>query len=450
MIYTRRMATLEQAYAFLARLRSEARPKARTELFELQLVARSQGADYKLDYSDVNYWRERLVEKRFSLSTEYLSEFFQLPNVLDGLFGLLRRLFGVEVVAADGDADIWDPHVRFFRVREADTGELIASFFLDLHRRRGKKKPGFWYAKIQDYSTVLGTERSGPRLPAAHIVCDLAPPDSSGKPTLLTHEDVRKLFHTMGGALRHLLCNQTEGLVAGSSGLELDAVAIPAFFLERWAYDPTTLRSMAQHVTTSEQLPEPAIDMIAATRSFHRALGLLKRTTLAQIDLDLHAQYDPDGELPVFDVVKLIEEEFAVIPPRIRDRELCSAPISGEFGGASLVADLWAEALAADVLTEFEAEGFDNERAVARLGRKLRRTLLAPGGGRSPVSALRDFLGRQPAFAAFMQHMGLQGQNIDHLKSQVEGEYDDASAEDDSYVEFEEEAEEEQRTVGSI
>merc|ERR1719468_357160 len=94
MIYTRRMATLEQAYAFLERVRREARPKAKTELFELQLIARSQAAgkqlDYNLDHFDLSYWRERLVEQQFSLSAGYMRDFFQLPNVLNGLFGLLR------------------------------------------------------------------------------------------------------------------------------------------------------------------------------------------------------------------------------------------------------------------------------------------------------------------------------------------------------------------------
>lgn len=434
--FTTRMSTLPQAYGFLARLRRESLPLARRELFELQEFANSQGALYELDHFDVEYWRERLLQSRFSLSDAYLRQFFQLPVVLEGLFGLLRTLFGVEVVAADGEAQVWDEHVRFFRVRDADTGEFLASFFLDAHRRRGKKRPGFWAEKIQEYSAVLGGEQSGPRRPAAHVVCDLAPPRPGGGPVLLSHREVARLFHTMGGALRHLLCNQTEGLVAGTNGMEFDVRDFPAYFLERWAYHKSTVRSMSRHVETGDPLPEPAIDTIAAARTFHNGMKVLKRTATAQLDLDLHAQYDPEGAMGVNDVAKIIEAEFSVIPPRVEDHELCSLPIQGERG-SGLFADLWSEALAADLFFEFEIAGLENVEAIQTLGRRFRRVLLAPGGGRSPSRAFHDFHGRLPSFAAFLEHVGLQRKSGGAgLEDDLDDRYQDVFEEDEDYVEF--------------
>mmetsp|Transcript_48809 Transcript_48809/g.139654 ORF Transcript_48809/g.139654 Transcript_48809/m.139654 type:complete len:877 (-) Transcript_48809:58-2688(-) len=404
MAFTLKMATMKQAYAFLARLRRESLPAARQELLELQEFAESHGAEYELNHFDVDYWRRRLTEEQLSLHDDYLRQFFPLPHVLDSLFGLLQRLFGVRVAAADGQTQVWDEHVRFYRLHEEETGALLGSFFLDPYRRRGKKRPGFWVDRIQEYSTVLGSERHGPRLPAVHIVCDFQNP-GPGQPTLLPHSEVVKLFHVMGGALRHLLSNQTEGIVAGTFGLEADVVELPAFFLERWAHEPAVLRS-ARHFETGDQLPEAAVVTLAAARTFHGGMRLLKRTSMAQVDLDIHAQYEPDGALRPNDVAKLIEAEFTVIPPRVEDHELCSLPIGGERA-ASLFVGLWAEALAADCFRAFEEAGLDDEQAVANLGRAFRRTLLEPGGGRSPAGALREFLGRPPSFAAFLRHCGL-------------------------------------------
>jgi len=444
--FTARMSTLQQAYGFLARMRRESLPLARKELSELQEFASSQGATYELEHFDVEYWRERLLEDRFSLREDYFREFFQLPVVLEGLFGLLRTLFGVEVVAADGEAQVWDKHVRLFRLREAESGAPIASFFLDAHRRRGKKRLGFWVEKIQEYSTVLGDEQSGPRRPAVHVVCDFDPPRSDGKPVLLTHREVAKLFHVMGGALRHLLCNQAEGLVAGTNGMEFDVRDFPAHFLERWAFDKSTLRSMSRHVETGDPLPEPAINAVAAARTFHNGMRVLKRTATAQVDLDLHTQFDPTGAMGVSDVAKIIEAEFSVMPPRVEDHELCSLPIQGEHG-SGLYADIWAEALAADIFLEFELVGLDNREAVRRLGRHLRRTLLAPGAGRAPARTFHDFHGRPPSFAAFLEHAGLMGRGPAEPGAGPEapgreeegaasGGLEDVYEEDDDYVEF--------------
>lgn len=438
--FTMKMASPKQAYAFLSRLRRESLPKARRELRELQEFANSQGAQYELDHFDVDYWRERLIEKKFSLHAGYLREFFPAPAVFDGLFQLVQRLFGVQVVAADGEAQVWDKHVRFFRMRDEQTGEVLASFFLDPYRRRGKKRPGFWVDKIQEYSPVLGSERFGPRRPAVHVICDFASPQADGRPVLLSHGEVAKLFHFMGKALRHLLCNQTEGLVAGTNGMELDVQDVPAYFLERWAYDKDTLRSISRNVETGDPLPDPAIDTIAAARTFHNGMAVLKRTAIAQIDLDLHAQYDPSGQMGVFDVAKLIEAEFAVIPPRVEDHELCSLPINGERG-SGIWASLWAEALAADVFVEFEKAGLENTEAVMELGRRFRRTLLAPGAGRAPAAAFYDFHGRQATFGAFLRHLGLEEAASGGGYASPAVEYEDVYEEDDDYVEFEEEGE---------
>jgi len=404
MKFAMKMATLPQAYIFLDRIRQIGMPVARRELRELQDVAQKNGADYEVDHFDIAYWRNQLIEERFSLGDDFLRPYFPLSAVLDGLFGLLRRLFGVEVVAGDGEAPIWDSNVRFFRVME--DGETLAVFYMDLHRRRGRKRPGFWVDVIQDYSDFLGFDRDGPRRPAVHVIGDLAPP-ASGGPSLLTFGEVGKLFHVMGQALRHLLCRQGEGLVSGVNGLEHDVVELPAHFLERWVFDRQTLRMISRHVETGDPLPDPAIETIVLMRGFHGAIPLLRRAALAQIDLSLHIDLDESGSTAALDTAKLIEAEFSVLPPRMEEQEICGLPINKWDSAVGLYSSLWSEALASDIYAEFEYAGGQGEAAVVELGRQFRKSILEPGGGRNPLASFRDFLGRLPDLGAFFEQNGL-------------------------------------------
>lgn len=432
--FSTKMSTMNQAYNFLARLRRESLPVAQRELQTLQEFAESKGVTYTLEHYDVDFWRQRLLEEGLGIREAYFRQFFQYPVVLEGLFNLLKRLFGVDVVQADEEAkswnSVWDEHVHFYRVRDESNGKLVGSFFLDPFRRRGSKDIGFWVHKIQDYSTVI-TDRGQPRLPAVNVVLDLEHPRSDDEPVLLTHGEIVKTFHTFGRALRHLLCRQPEGLVAGVSGMEMEMHDMPAYFLERWAWEPSVVRGMSRHVETGDPLPEPALQVLESSRTFFNGMKVLRRTALAQIDLDLHAQFDPTGAMSYLDVAQIIEAEFSVMPPRESDHVINSLPLHREKG-AGLFCDLWAEALAADVFWEFEKVGLDDENHTAMVGRHFMNTLLKPGAGRSPAAMLQDFYNRPTSLGSYMRYAGLV------LDEPMEEE------EDDDYVEYEdEEAEEE-------
>jgi len=447
LVFTRTMASPNQAYGLLAKLRKEALPKARKELDELQLFARSQGADYELDHFDVEYWGQRFLEERYGLRDEYMREFFPLPAVLKGLFWLLEHLFHVKVIEETSDLT-WAEHVRFFRIRDIDNEDLVASFFLDAHRRWGQKRRGFWSSSIQGYSEILG-HRSSPRRPAVNIMCDLEPPADS--PSLLTHREVVKLFRVFGSSLRDLFCEQPEGLLSGSAGLETDILELPAYFLERWAYDRRVLSEMGRHYMTGDALPQAAVDALVESRTFLKGLRTLRKAAQAHIDLELHADYDPKGDINVFDLAKLIENEYALIRPRMQDRELCSWPLNSETAG-TFYGQLWAEALAADVFSVFD-ERHPPVPASELLGNgeRFRRLLLEPGGGKAPGTALQEFLKRPPSFVTFLKDAKL-GDDTEEMKEPPQqkpededeydgsyyGEYGEVDADfDDSYAEFE-------------
>ncbi|CAL1134079.1 unnamed protein product [Cladocopium goreaui] len=435
-MFTRAMASPKQAYGLLSKLRQEALPVARYEAEELRKFAKSQGATYELDVYDLDFWRERLMEESLGLKEEYIRQFFPLDAVLEGLFHLLGELFDVEVREEQNELS-WAKDVHFYRLVNRSTGGPVASFFLDAHRRAGQKRRGFWASTIQGYSELLG-DRHGPRRPAVHVVCDLEPPEGV---TLLTHQELAKVFKAFGSALRDLFCQQPEGLMSGGFGLELDVLDMPAHFMERWAYDARSLRRCSRHYQTGEALPEAAVEMLAQSRSFFTANRLLKRCAMAHVDLELHSDYDPFSDLNVYDLAKLVEAEYAVIRPRVQDRELCSQPFNSDVAGA-FYGDLWSQALAMDIFSEFQGED------LGVVGQRFRSALLHFGGGRAPGNAIQEFLQRPASFSSMLLDLGLtESAKMRAAEAEVPEEQDVVSFEDvypdgeededDSYAEFE-------------
>ena len=197
-------------------------PAARKELDEVTALARAKGGEEyseanlpKLEPWDVTFWSERLKESKFDMTEEELRPYFALPAVLDGMFGLVKRIFDIDVRAADGEAEIWHPDVRFFNIFDGATGKHIASFYLDPYSRPENKRGGAWM------DTCIGKSRAVNRdIPVAYLTCNGSPP--VGKtPSLMTFREVETLFHEFGHGLQHMLTTATEGDVAGINGVEV-------------------------------------------------------------------------------------------------------------------------------------------------------------------------------------------------------------------------------------
>lgn len=176
-------------------LRTQAMPAAQKELAELVAFARTKGFDSDMALWDVSFWSERLREEMYQYEEEELRAFFPLPVVLDGLFGLATRLFGITIEAADGESQVWHKDVRFFNVKDTTTGEHLASFYLDPYSRAGAKRGGAWM------DTCLGKSKVTGRKPVAYLVCNGTPPVGE-KPSLMTFREVETLFHEFGHGLQ--------------------------------------------------------------------------------------------------------------------------------------------------------------------------------------------------------------------------------------------------------
>lgn len=216
-----KMATLEKAEELLEQLRSASYDAAVRDMEEVKAFAAEQGFKDEMKHWDVTFWAERMKEAKYAISDEELRPYFALPNVLDGLFKLAKRLFDVDIEAADGMVPVWHEDVRFFVVKK--NGAPKAYFYLDPYSRPAEKRGGAWMDEVCAQSKLFATDGAAVRLPVAHMVCNQTPPVGD-KPSLMTFREVETLFHEFGHAAQHMLTEQDEGFIAGIRGVEWDAV----------------------------------------------------------------------------------------------------------------------------------------------------------------------------------------------------------------------------------
>eukprot|EP00750_Incisomonas_marina_P013145 INCI17235.3.p1 GENE.INCI17235.3~~INCI17235.3.p1 ORF type:complete len:595 (-),score=127.98 INCI17235.3:2368-4152(-) len=255
------------------RLLEKARPAAEQELETLTAFAKERGFEgEKLELFDVAFWNERQSEELFGFKDEELRPYFALPNVLDGLFGLCKRLFGVEIVAADGQAPVWHKDVRFFNVVDETSGSHIASFYLDPFSRPENKRGGAWMDTCIQRSRVLQ------RKPVAYLVCNSSPPIGD-TPSLMSFNDVRTLFHEAGHGLQHMLTEVPHAAAAGISNIEWDAVELPSQFMENWCFDRKTVieSGLAVHHETGQALPNDLFDKLCEQQKHNAGRALLRQ-----------------------------------------------------------------------------------------------------------------------------------------------------------------------------
>jgi oligopeptidase A len=358
----------------------------------------------QLRHWDVGFWAERLREDRYDFSEEDLRPYFPLHRVLDGLFALASRLFGVTIRAADGQVPTWHADVRFFEVLN-EAGEAIAAFFLDPYSRPSEKRGGAWMSDIVNRTATFG----GLRLPVASLSCNQSPP-LGNQPSLMTISEIETLFHEFGHGLQHMLTRVDQGLASGIRNIEWDAVELPSQFMENWCYHRETLRGLSGHIQTGETLPDELFARITAARTFRAGSDLLRQVMLAATDLQLHQSAGPGEPADAFQVYRQVAERTTVLPPLPEDRFLCS--FTHIFAGgyaAGYYSYKWAEVLSADAFAAFEEAGLDDPEAMAATGRRFRDTVLALGGSVHPAEVFRAFRGRDPSSQALLRHAGLTG-----------------------------------------
>ena len=391
--------------ALLEELRAAAKPAAEREISALRDCAQRHQAPEAEDLQpwDVTYWAEKLRQEEFDLNQEALRPWFPLPQVLDGLFGLCSRLFGITIQAADGEAPVWHPDVRFFRVSDRD-GTPLAAFYLDPYSRPASKRGGAWMDECLNRSR---SDDGSMILPVAYLICNQTPPTDTA-PSLMSFEEVETLFHEFGHGLQHMLTTVNYPQAAGINNVEWDAVELPSQFMENWCLDRSTLMGMARHWQTGEPLPEADFQKLLRARTFMSGCATLRQVHFALTDLRLHSQWTPELGISPDALRRELAPSTTVIPPIAEDHFLCA--FSHIFAGgysAGYYSYKWAEVLSADAFAAFEEVGLDQEEEVQATGQRFRDTVLSLGGSRSPAEIYQAFRGRAASTEALIRHSGL-------------------------------------------
>ncbi len=379
-----------EVLSFLGELTRASRPTAEREFAELETFA-----GRRLDAWDVAFYAERLQKQLYAVSQEELRPYFPLPRVLEGLFEVAERLFGVQIRERSG-APVWHPDVRYFEIKS--DARLIGSFYLDPYARPHKRS-GAWMDECVGRKHLA----SGDALPVAHLVLNVLPPGQE-HPALLTHDDVLTLFHEFGHGLHHLLTRVDFPSLAGINGVAWDAVELPSQFMENYAWHPQVLGRISGHYQSGAPLPHDLQERLRATRSFHAGLQMVRQLEFALFDFRLHAEYDPARGARVLELLREVRRDVSVVPtPEWNRFPMSFGHIFAGGYAAGYYSYKWAEVLAADAFAAFEEHGaFDRATAQRYLDE-----ILSQGGSRDALEAFIAFRGRPPQVQALLRQHGI-------------------------------------------
>ena len=387
----RKMAeTPEQVIDFLRHLADSCKDAARAELEEL-----AAEAGEPVEAWDVTFQLERLKQNRFAVSNEQLRRYFPVDKVIDGLFDLASRLYGLGLNRRD-HVDTWHDDVLFYDVSD-EQGNAIGSFYADLFARSGKRT-GAWIDECVCRKR-LGDDES---LPVGYLVCNFTPRDNNGR-SFLTHEEIVTLFHEFGHMLHHLLTRVDYPSIAGINGVPWDAVELPSQFMENFAWSYDVLKRCSAHSESGESLPQEMFQRLDDSRHAGAALAMLRQLEFALFDFRLHTEFDGED----FDVLGLLDEvrdEVSMIshPDYNRLPHAFSHIFAGGYA-AGYYSYKWAEVLAADAFSAFEEAGIFDAQTAARF----RREILEIGGSRDFMDAYIAFRGREPSIDALLRQSGI-------------------------------------------
>jgi oligopeptidase A len=393
-IATKMAEDAPQVLGFLRDLAARAKPYAQRDRAELEAFARDELGLTALDAWDLAFAAEKLKQARYSYSEQDVKQYFTEPKVLDGLFSVIRSLYGLEV--QPDSAPVWHPDVRFFRVVDAQ-GALVGQFYLDLYAREGKRG-GAWMDDCRNRRETA----AGVQTPLVYLVCNFGK-GAAGQPATFSHSDVTTLFHEMGHGLHQLLTRIGELGVAGINGVEWDAVELPSQFMENFCWEWERVQAMTAHVTTGEPLPRALFDRMLAARNFQSGMFTVRQLEFALFDMQLHSDFDPTQD-SVQALLERVRDEVAVNRPPAWNRfpNQFSHIFAGGYA-AGYYSYKWAEVLSADAYAAFE-EAPDK---VTETGQRFRDEVLSRGGSRSAAENFAAFRGRAPTVDALLRHNGM-------------------------------------------
>ncbi len=394
-ILEERMAkTPEAVFSFLNDILDKAKPAAQKEFDRLQNFAKDLDNIDQLQKWDGAYYSEKLKQKLFKLDDEQLKPYFKLENVIDGVFTISEKLYGLSFQEID-TIDKYHEEVKTYSVTD-DQGNFVSFLYADFHPRSGKRN-GAW---MTSYKSQMKIDTVDSR-PHISIVCNFTKPTPS-KPSLLTFNEVTTLFHEFGHALHGMLANTTYPSLSGTS-VFWDFVELPSQVLENWCYEKEALELFAKHYETDEVIPMELITKIKDSATFQEGIATLRQLSFGLLDMSWHGQ-DPSN---ITDVKSHELAAFAntSLYPDVTENCMSTA-FSHIFQGgysAGYYSYKWAEVLDADAFAYFKEQGIFN----TEIATKFKEHILSKGGTENPMELYKRFRGQEPKPDALLKRAGL-------------------------------------------
>lgn len=390
-----RMAeTPEKVHSFLNELLEKAKPAAEREFAQLENFAKKMDEIDRLEKWDGSYYSEKLKQELFSLDDEQLKPYFKLENVIDGVFEVAEKLFGLRFEEVT-DIDTYHKEVKTYRVYDLEKN-FISIFYADFHPRAGKRG-GAWMTSFKSQW------KNGNQNVRPHIsnVCNFTP-STPTKPSLLTFNEVTTLFHEFGHGLHGMLANTTYPSLSGTS-VYWDFVELPSQVMENWCYEKEALELFAKHYETGEVIPMELVHKIKESATFQEGMQTLRQLSFGLLDMSWHGT-DPTD---VTDVKAYETQAFEGTNLYPDTPETCmSTSFAHIFQGgysSGYYSYKWAEVLDADAFAYFKENGIFNKEIAA----KFKEHILSKGGTENPMVLYKRFRGAEPKVEALLERAGL-------------------------------------------
>jgi len=386
----------EAVWEFEKDLIEKIQPKANWDTKQLLQLKYDtiEGNDKTITDWQKDYYENQLLLKKHRVDSEEVKQYFQVDNVIEGLFAISSLLFDIKFREIENPS-VWHSGVRMFEMKEKSDNSLVGYFYLDLYPREDK------YQHAAAFSIVSGKKiNSDYQHPIACLVCNFPPPGKN-TPALLQHEDVETLFHEFGHLLHDMLTTSELYSQSGTS-VAMDFVEAPSQMIENWVWNKESLSLFATHYETNEIIPDSLLNRMMKARNIQSGNNLLQQIFYGMLDLTLHEQFDSSN-------VKSTTEIMSELQNSITNYDYIEGThMQASFDhlldyGASYYGYLWSEVFAADMYSTFEKEGVLNQE----VGLRFRKTILEKGGTENPMNLVRAFLRRDPNNEAFLKKQGI-------------------------------------------
>ena len=392
-----RMASdVEHVYQLFNNLLEAYTPTAIEEVKEVEEIAKEDLGDQEMMPWDFGYYSHKLQMKKYNLDSEMLRPYFQLDKVIDGVFGLANRLYGI-TFKENKDIAVYHPDVKAYEVFDKD-GSYLAVFYADFHPRKSKQG-GAW---MTEYQGQWIDEKGVNNRPHVSVVMNLTKPTEE-KPALLTLGEVETFLHEFGHSLHGMFANTRFESLSGTN-VWWDFVELPSQFMENFAIEKEFLRTFAFHYQTGEPLPDELIERIIHSRNFMAAYSCLRQVSFGLLDMAYYTQKEEFKE----DIIPFEKKAWERAQIRKQLPNTCmtvqfSHIMSGGYA-AGYYSYKWAEVLDADAFSVFKKEGIFNQETASRF----RENILSKGGTEHPMTLYKRFRGQEPTIDALLERNGIK------------------------------------------